>query len=313
MPFSLLVSLCCLSAPGAPQADGPPGLVLVKGGKTRIGSTVAQVEELAVAHEELAFTFAGETPQFSRDVDDFFLMPTEVTNEQYAEFVRATAARPPRSWGVQALQEGQAAFLEEQGRAKQAARAAGAAFEPRIFDPEAWWTAHWRALDWKIPIGVAAHPVVFVTYDDAQRYARWAGLRLMSEFEFTRAARGDSARLYPWGDQWDDRLYCHSIMTGKDQSAPVGSYPAGAAQGIFDLAGNGWEWTASPYVPFPGNEPLRALKGRRRIEGLAPFDPEERVLVSGSFHMDRVGVRIGTRMNAERSQSTNALGFRCAA
>ncbi len=313
MSMLLAVSLACSLVSNDDAPPGPPGLVLVQGGKTKIGSAKAHVEELALAQEALAVTFAAELPQFTRDVDDFFLMPTEVTNEQYAEFVKATGARPPRSWGIKALQDGQAAFLLEQGQAKQAARAAGQPFEQKVFEPEAWWAENWKSVAWEVPSGAATHPVVFVTFADAQGYARWSGLRLMSEFEFQRAARRDTARIYPWGDQWDDKQFCHSLLTGKDQSAPAGTYPAGAAEGIFDLAGNVWEWTSSPFEPYPGYEPLLINKGKRKIQGIAPFDPNQRVAVSGSFHMDKVGVRISTRMNTDRVQATNALGFRCAA
>ena len=227
--------------------------------------------------------------------------------------MRSTGGKPPRSWGVRALQAGQAAFLEEQGKRKQTARASGLPFEPAIFDSEAWWEENWRLAEWEVPSDAAAHPVVYVTYPDAQRYARWAGLRLMTEFEFQRAARGDSTRTYPWGEAWDDARYCRSLHSGADLPARVGSFPDGAAEGFHDLVGNVWEWTSSPFEAFPGYQALTFNRGRRTIESLAPFDPEQRVIVSGSFHTDQIGVRIATRRYSDRTQSTNALGFRCAA
>ncbi len=297
--------------------DAPPGLLRLAGGPTRIGSTPADVEPLILAHEDLASTFAGETPRFTADVDDFFLMPTEVTNEQYAAFVRATGAEPPRSWGARALALGREAFLDEQAREADAAKAGGRAIERRSFDPEAWWKAHWREVEWEVPPAELAHPVVYVDHEGAERYARWAGLRLMSELEFQRAGRGDGTRTYPWGEDWDDARFCRSLHSGEDRSAPVGTYPDGAANGIHDLAGNVWEWTSSPYEPFPGYRPLEVSGGKgrdaRTIDALAGFDPEQRVVVGGSYLTDKIGVRLATRRNSDRAQATNALGFRCAA
>lgn len=295
----------------APQAN-PPGLVLVKGGKTKIGTTVEDVEKMVLAKEELRNAVAAETPQHTVAIADFWLMPTEVTNEQYAEFVKATQAKPPRSWGIKALQAGQAAFLEEQGKLKQEAKAAGKPFENKTFDAENWWNENWKDATWEIPAGEHGHPVVFVNYADAQAYARWAGLRLMTEQEFQRAGRGDSANPYPWGEAWDDKKYCHSVHIGKDVPAAVGSYPEGAVNGIFDLAGNVWEWTSSPFNAFPGYKALKFKAQKRVIECLAPFDPDQRVTLSGSFQMDKLGVRLTTRRPTDRDQATNALGFRCA-
>ena len=308
---ALLVPLLLALPQAAPEA--PPGTVLVKGGKTKIGSTIDEVEALVLAKEDLRNVLAAQTPQHTVDVRDFFLMPTEVTNEQYLEFVKATGAKPPRSWGLAALQVGQAAFLEEQGKAKQEAKAAGKPFEAQTFDAEKWWTEHWKDSEWTPSEAEKANPVVFVTYAEAQSYSRWAGLRLMSELEYQRAARGDTARAYPWGDEWDDRKYCQSLHIGKDLSAPVGSFPDGAVNGIHDLAGNVWEWTSSPFKAYEGYKALKFKVKKREVECLAPFDPNQRVIVSGSYQMDKIGVRIATRMNTDRNQSTSALGFRCAA
>jgi formylglycine-generating enzyme required for sulfatase activity len=298
---------------GAEPPPAPPGLVLVKGGKTSIGTKVDDVEDLIRQHEEMKFALAAETPQFTLEVADFYLMPTEVTNEQYALFVRSTEGKPPCSWGTKALDQARAAFLEEQGKKKAEARQKGETFEAATFDPEAWWEKHWKEAPWEVPDKELALPVVYVNYADAQRYARWAGLRLMTEFEFTRAGRGDGDQPYPWGAKWDDKKYCHSLHLGKDQASPVGSYPEGAVNGIFDLCGNVWEWTSSPYDKFPGYKPVSVKIGKRNVEGLGPFDPDMRVAVSGSFQMPSTAVRLSTRKGCDRTQSTNALGFRCAA
>jgi len=305
----LLPLLFVLQASGS--TSGPPGLVKIRGGRTRIGSTPAEVESLVRQRPELSLAVAGEVPQFTLEVEDFLLMPTEVTNEQYLAFVRATGARPPRSWAVTALREGQRVFLDEELRARQD-RQGGAQAEAE-FDPAAWWEEHWREADWNVPPADLTHPVVHVTHAEAQAYARWAGLRLMTEFEFQRAGRGDSARTYPWGEDWDDRRFCQSLHAGRDSTVAVGSFPDGAAGGVHDLAGNGWEWTASPFDPYPGYKPLRVELKDRVVEAFGPFSAEQRVVVGGSFQMDKTGVRLAIRKATDPTQSTSALGFRCAA
>ncbi len=306
-----LVLLGLSAVAGAQQA--PPGLVLVEGGRTKVGTPVKYVEALAAQHKQFANTFAGETPQITVEVGDFYLMPNEVTNEQYAEFVKATGHQPPYYWGEAALDRGRVAFLEEQGRLRKEALDAGKpAPKRKTWDPAAWWAENWKDQEWAVPEDRIDAPVNYVSYDDAQAYARWAGLRLMTEFEFQRAARGDTDRVYPWGDDWD-RSKCNSNESQNASSLPVGSYPAGAVNDIHDLAGNVWEWTSSRYTKYDGYKPLKIKAGRETIEALAPFDPTMRVLVSGAYTNQGFACRVGVRMGAEKRQQTEALGFRCAA
>ena len=71
---------------------------------------------------------------------------------------------------------------------------------PEDWDPAGWWELNWQDQPWRVPEDRLAHPVAAVSHEEATAYARWAGLRLMTEVEFHRAARGDSDRRYPWGD-----------------------------------------------------------------------------------------------------------------
>ena len=108
------------------------------------------------------------------------------------------------------------------------------------------------------PTGDLDHPVTGVTWAEATAYCDWLGhrldqpVRLPSENEWERAARGDDAREYPWGDEFDPHL-ANLREFGADGPRPVGSFPAGASPfGVLDLAGNCDEWTSTTYSPYPG-------------------------------------------------------------
>jgi formylglycine-generating enzyme required for sulfatase activity len=101
-------------------------------------------------------------------------------------------------------------------------------------------------------------PAAGVTHTDASAFCRWSGwrtdldLRLPSEVEWERAARGDDGRAYPWGDRYEaDR--CNLLERGIGEVLPVGASPKGASPfGLLDMAGNVDEWTATLYAPYPG-------------------------------------------------------------
>ena len=315
---TLLTSVFALSpALLAQEASAPPGLVLIEGGDTYVGSNPDDVESLILKNEEIANVFAGETPRMKTAVEPFYLGVTEVTNEQYAEFVRTTGAKPPHLWGAAALEKGRTEFIATEGKKAAEARAKGERYDRKPFDQEDWWEKNWRGLEWEVPQDRITHPVTFVNFHDAQAYATWAGVRLMTEFEFMRAARGNSERTYPWGDEWKPQGLCQSREAGRDDSAPVGSFGDGAVNGVYDLVGNVWEWTASPYTAFKKYKPIKIKtkdSGGRRHEIMvaAGFDPNMRVLVSGSFKQSKDGLRVTTRQPTGRSQSAEALGFRVA-
>lgn len=323
MIFSALLLPTLLALP-APQnrVQPPPGLVKIEGGNTTIGSTPKEITEILDERASLrvnARALDAETPQHKVRVGDFFLMVTELTNEQYRAFVAATGQRPPRDWANPDAQAAATnAFLEAEQKKKEQAEAQGQRYEKKMFDVEQWWDKNWRSQPWEVPAGQGLRPVVFVDFNDATAYCRWAGLRLPSEEEFQRAVRGDGKDPYPWGDDWKNEYAATSDTGGIRAPFPVGQFPEGKTkQGLFDLVGNVWEWTSSPYVGYPDfakNEYKVGTGSTKEVLIKDPrWDANQRVSVGGSFGHDRHVARATVRRPCERSERTNALGFRSAA
>jgi formylglycine-generating enzyme required for sulfatase activity len=123
-----------------------------------------------------------------------------------------------------------------------------------------------KGFDWHHPEGPGSgieermdHPVVQISWLDATAYAEWAGVRLLDEREWEKAARGIDGRLYPWGDTFDSER-CNVYESGIHATTRVGQYsPAGdSPSGCADMAGNVWEWTASRWET---DSEVRVLRG----------------------------------------------------
>jgi formylglycine-generating enzyme required for sulfatase activity len=99
----------------------------------------------------------------------------------------------------------------------------------------------------RYPAKKGDHPVAYVTCEDAEAYAEWAGARLPSFEEWERAARGDDDRLFTWGNEID-KPRCNTAELGAGGATPVGSFPDGVSPfGCYDMLGNVWEWTSAWY------------------------------------------------------------------
>jgi formylglycine-generating enzyme required for sulfatase activity len=146
----------------------------------------------------------------------------------------------------------------------------------------------------RLPRRLLEVPVSGVTWEQASAYAAWAGKRLPTEFEWERAAQGPEHRRFPYGETFDaTRIHCE-----RKRLAPVGGRPQGASsEGVHDLTGNGWEWTASPFVPYGGggspDERSRTIRGG--------YDPQRPGSGSATY---RAGLR--------QDIADASLGFRCA-
>ena len=180
--------------------------------------------------------------------------------------------------------------------------------------------------DWRHPYGpdstiagLEQHPVVQVSWNDAAAYCRWRSARLPTEAEWEKAARGTDQRIYPWGDTspsgtlanfadrslaaiWSDL----AVSDGFPFTAPVGSYPSGASPyGLFDMAGNVWEWVQDWYDPgYYGAAPDRNPAG--------PGTGSAKVLRGGCWGDPGRNLRVSLRYRFEPDYRIDDFGFRCA-
>lgn len=304
------------------------GMILVKGGEFEMGATDDEGRR-------------DEYPAHPVRVDDFYIDATEVTNAQFKKFVDATGyittaeikpdweelkkqlpagtPKPPES-------ELQAASLvfESPGR------------QVDLHNPGQWW--RWTAgADWKHPRGPNSnitgkenHPVVHVSWYDAVAYCKWAGKRLPTEAEWEWAARGGLRQMkYPWGNEdpeigkpksntWQGVFPASNTQAdGHFNSAATKSF-APNNYGLFDMAGNVWEWCADWYDAQYYN----SVKGSLLVNPKGPTksnDPAEpampkKVVRGGSFLCNASyckGYRVAARMSTSPDTGLEHTGFRC--
>lgn len=225
-----------------------------------------------------------EEPMHEAFVDGFWMARYPVTNAQFRLFVESGGYGKHRWWSEAGWQ-----WREHWGR-----------MQPYL----------WENINWGKN---SQHPVVGVSCYEAEAFCLWIAellgyqIRLPTELEWEKAARGIDKRRYPWGDKNPSKNLCnfkHSKWMKVPSIKPVGKYsPAGdSPYGCADMAGNIWEWTTSRYISYPGNQATNW-----------PFNQENYVIRGSCFREDDGDkLRSSLRKSQSPAKQDVVVGFRCA-
>gem|GEM_PF-874926 len=286
-------------------------MILVPEGNVTLGITLEEAAILGTKYAgEKILIVERETPPRRVHTEAFLIDRHEVTNERYKKFLDHITATNDHS---------RCHPSEPKNHVH----------TPRI---KAAWAIPYNWIGTDYPRGMRDRPVVLVDWYDAYAYAAWAGLRLPTEVEWERAARGDDTRHFPWGDSWDpkkansaERMAGNSLeswvswkswigewkkrdATSRNYGTltPVGAFPEGASPfGVADLAGNVWEWVRDDY-----EEGFTAGESWSWRDVVRPKSPK--VIRGGSWCNFPMDLRVTRRGAAPARTAESYLGFRCA-
>ncbi|HSA54304.1 MAG TPA: ergothioneine biosynthesis protein EgtB [Gemmatimonadaceae bacterium] len=267
--------------PAAGRAPAPGTMVRFPGGEILIGT------------DDRSEAYDNERPRHRVVLPPFHIDVTPVRNSEYLAFIDAGGYHRPELWSAAGWQWRQEAAVE----APRYWSRDGGGWRQRVMDRE-------RAVD-------PDRPVCHVCWHEAEAYARWAGKRLPTEFEWEAAAGWDpatgTARRFPWGDAPATRELANVDQLAFD-TAPVGAYPPNVSPiGCHGMIGDVWEWTASDFLPYPGFEAFPYP------EYSAPFFGSEYKVLRGGSWATRPGAIRNTFRNWDYPIRRQIFsGFRCA-
>lgn len=315
--------------PTGPAPD--EGMVWISGGTFLMGNAEPGVRQ------------RDEFPRHRVTVDGFWMDATEVTNAEFAEFVKATGYVTVAEQRVEKedlageVPPGVLASIPKEGF-DPSSICFNSNFDPSTIDKSdpRWPVSVWhivKGADWRHPEGPDSsiakrmdHPVVHVTWTDAVAYCDWAGKRLPTEAEWEYAAKGGQRGTYPWGDEltpggryvsniWQGEFpYENTLDDGYKMTAPVKTFTPNG-YGLYDMSGNVWEWCRDWYRP----DYYQSTPRRNPAGPAGSIDPQEpnipkRVQRGGSFMCSDsycVGYRVSARMKGDPQSGSFHCGFRC--
>lgn len=338
--FFVLILICScnqnpeLTVTQPANIETPANMVWITGNAFTQGAK--DNDNLAIEHEK---------PAHPVEVDGFFMDITEVTNAQFKKFVQETGyqtiAERPIDW-----EEMKKSLPEGTEKPCDTVLVPGSlVFKKNVKTVEnynnygQWWTFQ-SGVNWKHPQGKGSnidgkdnYPVVHIAYLDAMAYCKWANRRLPTEAEWELAAQGNTKNaVYAWGNNKTDLIKKANTWQGKfpvdnqpldgfEYIAPVKSF-ASNGFGLYDMAGNVWEFTQDWYNIDYYNELLATQKPTRNPQGANkannPNNPyqNERIIKGGSFLCNESycsSYRISARMGMTEDSSSDHVGFRTVA
>jgi formylglycine-generating enzyme required for sulfatase activity len=255
-------------------------MILIPGATFEMGtdfSEIARLQQLfRISRVEL---FASETPKHTVTLDPFYIDRYEVTNAQFRTFIIENPQWRPDQ------------ILNQYHNGN--------------------YLKHWNGHSY--PDGQASHPVVNVSWYAAVAYCQWVGKRLPTEAEWEYAARGGlMGKPFPWGDEPTNTTRANYSESGLGEATAVGSYPANG-YGLFDMAGNVWEYVADEWGSYSASPQVNPVAGGDLFLGNTFYAvTTRRVIRGGSWGGAPINLRVAYRDSHPPAGAGDHVGFRCA-